>query len=357
MGWKTPVNTIYPAGVEPQAEQTVLVNGGARAASIETGRPLLFGLMSAGIYIPSACGGRGSCGQCRVRVSAGAPPHNEVERSLISEKDRHGGFHLSCQVKVTDSLSIEIPPRHFAARQYRARVSGLRDLTGDIREVTLQLTHPEELVFVAGQYIQVFLPGTESTPEPLYRAYSMASPPSSPRRLTLIVRREPGGVVSPYICDRLREGEELAVRGPFGDFRLSDSAREILFVAGGSGLAPVRSMLLTMAEKARQTSLSARKATLYFSARSKKDLFLMDELHALEGVLPFRFVPALSNPAPEEAWDGQRGGITAVLNRGLDRLVDQEAYLCGSAGMIDASIRVLRAKGLPDQRIFFDKFL
>jgi Na+-transporting NADH:ubiquinone oxidoreductase subunit F len=218
--------------------------------------------------------------------------------------------------------------------------------------VTLEIVGQNQLSFVAGQYIQIFLPGTQSLPEPIYRAYSMASSPTSPRRLTLFVRREPGGVVSPYLCDRLQEGEELAIRGPFGDFRLHEGSREILFIAGGSGLAPIRSMLVSMAERA-----SARRSTLYFSVRSKRDLFLFEEFHAMESVLPFRFIPALSNPLPSELWNGEKGGITAVLNRRLDRLDNYEAYLCGSAGMIDAAVRVLHAKGLSDERVFFDKFL
>lgn len=334
----------------------ITVNGGARKAHGETGRPLLFALMSSGIYIPSACGGRGSCGQCKVRITSSAPAHNEAERLLITESDRQNGFHLSCQVRVSDNISVEIPSRHFAARQYRSRVAGLRDLAWETKELTLEVEG--ELSFVPGQYVQLFLPGTESAVEPLYRAYSMSSPPSSLRRLTFIVRREPGGVVSPYICDTLREGEELAIRGPFGDFRLHGSNREILFIAGGSGLAPIRSMLLSMAEKTGTAPGSHRRAALYFSARSRRDLFLMDELAGLERSLAdFRFIPALSNPAPGDRWDGETGGITAVLNRKLTGLDNHQAYLCGSAGMIDASVRVLRAKGLADEHIFFDKFL
>jgi len=198
----------------------------------------------------------------------------------------------------------------------------------------------------------VFLPSTETAPEPLYRAYSMASPPSSPQRLVIMVRRDPGGVVSPYLCDKLHQGQELTVRGPFGDFRLHESTRKVLFIAGGSGLAPIWSMLSTMRENAQD-----RVTTLYFSARSKRDLFFLDKFYALQSALPFRFIPVLSDPAAGEAWDGEPGGIATVLNRRLDSLEDHEAYLCGSAGMIDACVNVLKAKGLPDELIFFDKFL
>ncbi|HTP58061.1 MAG TPA: oxidoreductase, partial [Spirochaetia bacterium] len=155
---------------------------------------------------------------------------------------------------------------------------------------------------------------------------------------------------------KLQQGQELAIRGPFGDFRLHESRRALLFVAGGSGLAPIRSMLLTMAEQAK-AGLTSRPATLYFSGRTRKDLFLMEELSALEAQLPFRFVPLLSNPSPDERWDGERGGMPAVLNRRLDRMDNHEAYLCGSTGMIDACIKVLRGKGLPEELLFFDKFL
>jgi Na+-transporting NADH:ubiquinone oxidoreductase subunit F len=346
-GWKAGVNKLILDGVK------LSVNGRARTVEVEAGRPLLFGLMSAGIYIPSACGGRGSCGQCRVRIDGGAPPPNDAERLLLTERDRAAGFHLSCQIRVSGSLSIQIPPKHFGARQYTARVAGAGDLTWEIREVVLEVTGARDFSFTAGQYVQVFLPGTETSSEPLYRAYSMASPPSSKHLLTFFVKREPGGVVSPYICDQLRVGDAVALRGPFGDFRMHESEREILLIAGGSGLAPIRSMLLEMVEMS-----STRTATLYFSARSRRDLFDLDELRSLEHTLTgFRFIPALSNPLPHEPWDGETGGITAVLNRRLGRLDNHEAYLCGSAGMIEASIRVLQKKGLPDELLFFDKFL
>jgi len=190
----------------------------------------------------------------------------------------------------------------------------------------------------------------------------MASPPAAALpgglpTITLFVRREPGGVISPYLCDRLRPGDSLTIRGPFGDFRLHESDREVVFVAGGSGLAPLRSMLLFLAG-AVATAQVLRRATLYFAARSRRDLFLIEEMRGLEGAHPgFRFVPTLSNPLPGESWDGERGGITAVLNRRLVGLAKHDAYLCGSAGMIDAAVRVLQSKGCPAERIFFDKFL
>jgi len=176
-GWRLSVNTLYPPVVE--SPETVSVNGGARSISVEAGRPLLFGLMDAGIYIPSACGGRGSCGQCRVRISGRAPQHTSAEATLLSEADRAGGVRLSCQVLTGPGLSIEIEERHLAARQFRAVVAGARPLTWEIAEITLSVIDPEDFAFEPGQYVQVFVPGTQTAAQPLYRAYSMASPPAA----------------------------------------------------------------------------------------------------------------------------------------------------------------------------------
>lgn len=336
----------------PANAVAVTVNSGVRTAYIPRGRPLLYGLMAEGMFIPSGCGGRGNCGQCKVRLVGRQLPHTPAELSLISEPDRQRGVHLSCQVPAAENLSIEIPADHMSARQYEAEAASVQRLTPDVFRIELNVIGAG-LDFIAGQYVQVFIPGTEDTPEPKYRAYSIASAPSSRRRLTLIVRREPEGTVSPYLCERLAPGDRLTIRGPFGEFRLHDGPRDMVLIAGGSGMAPIRSLLLSMAEAGVH-----RPATYYFTARTTRDLFMGEEMQELERLLPgFRFVPSLSNPLPGEPWEGETGGITAVLARRLGTLDRHEAYLCGSAGMIDAAIRVLRSRGLPEELIFFDKFL
>jgi Na+-transporting NADH:ubiquinone oxidoreductase subunit F len=162
----------------------------------------------------------------------------------------------------------------------------------------------------------------------------------------------PNGICTTYVFQHLKPGDEVTVNGPYGDFYLRDSDRDIIFVAGGSGMAPVKSILMDMMDRGIR-----RKATYFFGARSARDLFLVEEMRALEGKLPgFRFVPALSNPDPEDRWDGERGLITEVLARHFERLDHHEAYLCGSPGMIDASINVLKSKGLSEELIFYDKF-
>jgi len=162
----------------------------------------------------------------------------------------------------------------------------------------------------------------------------------------------PNGICTTYVFNHLKVGDAVTINGPYGDFYLRDSDRDIVFVAGGSGMAPIKSILLDMAEKG-----STRKATYFFGARARRDLFLVEEMRELEKRLPaFRFVPALSNPAPEDQWNGETGLITDVLGRHFDHLDHHEAYLCGSPGMIDACVKVLKSKGLPEELIFYDKF-
>jgi Na+-transporting NADH:ubiquinone oxidoreductase subunit F len=330
----------------------VSINGGAKELEVEGGRSLLSTLGSEGIFIPSACGGRGSCGLCKLAVKSGAGEYAPTELPWITEADRAAGIRLSCQVKVKRDMEILVPEELFSIREFRTRVVSIRDLTYDIKELTLSLQDSLELDFRAGGYIQFVVPAYELTADPVYRAYSISSAPSQKKTIELEVRLVPNGICTTYVFQHLKPGDGVTVNGPYGDFYLRDSEREIIFVAGGSGMAPVKSILMDMVDREIR-----RKATYFFGARSVRDLFLVEEMRALEDKLPgFRFVPALSNPDPEDRWQGERGLITEVLNRHFPRLDHHEAYLCGSPGMIDASIRVLKSKGLPEELIFYDKF-
>jgi Na+-transporting NADH:ubiquinone oxidoreductase subunit F len=330
----------------------IVVNDGAREFAAEPGRPLLFSLMANRVLIPSACGGRASCGQCRVRVLSGVEGHVKEERAILSAEERARGVHLSCQVRVEGEVRVAIPEGHLRARQHTTRVASIRDLLPDMREVVLELRQPASMDFKAGQYVQFLLPGTETAYQPVYRAYSIASAPSSMGLLTLVFGLVPEGATTPYVFRRLGVGDTVTVNGPFGEFFLRDSPNDIILVAGGSGMAPIRGMLLDMAEHRIDRSV-----TFFFAARTRRDLFYLDDMRSLERSLSaFRFVPVLSNPKREEEWTGERGGIAVALHRLLTALDHHEAYLCGSPGMIDASIGALRSKGMPDDRIFFDKF-
>ena len=224
--------------------------------------------------------------------------------------------------------------------------------TYDIKEVYMELLDPDVITFKAGQFIQFKVPEYELTDEPVYRAYSMSLAPSDSKHVEMEVRLVPNGICTTYVHKYLKEGDEVTINGPYGEFFLRDTERDIVFVAGGSGNAPVKAILLDMADKG-----ISRKATYFFGARSKRDLFLMEEMRELEKKLPnFTYVPALSEPQPGDDWKGETGLITEVLDRFMKSGENVEAYLCGSPGMIDACIKVFMAKGVPDELIYFDKF-
>jgi Na+-transporting NADH:ubiquinone oxidoreductase subunit F len=285
-------------------------------------------------------------------VDSGAGELAPTEIPWINEADRKKSIRLSCQVKVKRDMAIRIPEELFNIREYKTEVLSIRDLTYDIKEITLKLKDPSEISMSAGKYIQFVVPAYDLTPEPVYRAYSVSSSPSSKDTVELEIRLVPNGICTTYVFNHLKVGDAVTINGPYGDFFLRESDRDIIFIAGGSGMAPIKSMLLDMAEKG-----IARKATYFFGARTTRDLFLVEEMRGFEKKLPgFTFVPALSSPEPEGGWKGETGLITEVLDRRFQALDHHEAYLCGSPGMIDAAIKVLKAKGLVDELIFFDKF-
>jgi Na+-transporting NADH:ubiquinone oxidoreductase subunit F len=342
---------IADATIANYGEVTITIND-EKEFTVQGGKPLLGTLSAQEIFIPSACGGRGSCGLCKVKVLEGAGQYLPTELPWIDEEEQKEGIRLSCQLKVKQDFKIEIPEELFNVKQFDATVEKIRDLTYDIKEVTLRLDDPSEIEFVAGQYVQLEIPEYELTDEPVYRAYSVASIPSDKNHLELEIRLVPDGIATTYVHEYLQEGEEMILNGPYGDFYRRESEMEMICIAGGSGMAPIKSILLDMEEKGVN-----RRVRYFFGARSKKDLFLIDEMRDLENRLPnFTFIPALSDPEPEDEWEGETGLITDVVDRYMESGDNTEAYLCGSPGMIDACLKVLDGKGVPEERIFFDKF-
>lgn len=343
---------IADATIANYGEVNINVNDGSKDLTVKGGQPLLKALNSEGIFIPSACGGRGSCGLCKVQVVKGGGQLLPTELPWLSEEERKDNVRLSCQFKVKEDIEIKIPEELFLVKEFKTRVAAIRDLTYDIKEVTLELIDPPEINAAAGQFIQFQVPEYELTDEEVYRAYSMSSAPSDNKHVELEIRLVPNGICTTYVHKFLKEGDLVTINGPYGDFYLRDTQREIIFVAGGSGMAPIKAILLDMEEKK-----IARKIRYFFGARSTRDLFLVDEMKRLENALPdFTFIPALSAPEEGEAWNGETGLITEVMDRMLEHVEETEAYLCGSPGMIDACIKVLEDKGVPEERIFYDKF-
>ncbi len=320
--------------------------------AVEGGRPLLSSLMEEKIFIPSACGGRGSCGLCKVKVTSDVGEHLPTELPWLSEDERKDNVRLSCQLKVKKDISIQIPEELFNVREFECEVASIVDLTYDIKEVILRLKEPPQMKFKAGQFIQFEVPEYELTSEPVYRAYSIASQPSRSGEIELEIRLVPNGICTTYVFEHLKVGDPVTINGPYGQFYLRDTDARVIFVAGGSGNAPIKSILYDMLEKGIR-----REAVYFFGARSLKDLFLADEMKELEGRLAgFSYVPCLSQPIPEDKWEGEAGRVTDVLDRMVGSGENTEAYLCGSPGMIEAVVEVLKKKGIPEEKIYYDKF-
>ena len=333
-------------------EVQININQGDRSLAVDGGNKLLFTLMDEGIFIPSACGGRGSCGLCKVKVPEGGGPTLPTETPYLSDAELQDKVRLSCQLKVRNDIAIDIPPELFLIKQYRAKVVGLQDLTENIKEVHLQLIEPPEIDFRPGQYIQFEVPEYEGCPEACYRAYSMASPASKPNEIKLVITRVEGGLATTYIHKFLKVGDEATVNGPYGEFYLRDSDREMIMIATGSGIAPIMSILYQMIDEG-----IARKATLFFGVAQKKGLFYLDELQDIKKQLPhFEFIPVLSSPLPEEGWEGKEGLVTDAVKEMTEKGEDKEAYICGNPFMIDAALELLSEIGITEERIFYDKF-
>lgn len=330
----------------------ISVNDGTKEFEVDGGLPLLTALKQEGVFIPSACGGRGSCGLCKVQIVEGGGELLPTELPWISDEEKKQNIRLSCQFKVKSDVAIVIPEELFLVKEFSTVVESIRDLTHDIKEVRLLLKDPGSITTKAGQYVQFEVPEYGDLDESVYRAYSMSSPPGDNTHVELEVRLVPNGICTTYVHEHLKEGDHVTINGPYGDFFLRDTDRHIIFIAGGSGMAPIKSMLLDMEKKGIK-----RKTTYFFGARSKRDLFLLDEMHELEKKMPhFKFVPALSEPLEEDSWEGEVGLITDVVRRMVEEGPASEAYLCGSPGMIDACIKVLHDLEVPPENIFYDKF-
>jgi Na+-transporting NADH:ubiquinone oxidoreductase subunit F len=329
---------------------TITVNG-EKKLDVTGGQSLLATLKSQGIFIASACGGRGTCAFCKVKVLDGAGPLVPTEEPLLSDEEKQNNVRVSCQIKVREDMAIEIPEELLSVKQYRGRVERIRDLTHDIKELRIELIDPETIDYHPGHYVQLEAPAYGDNPDPVSRAYSLSSVPSDNRHIELIIRLVPGGICTTWVFEHLSEGDEVTFTGPYGDFRISESATPMVWIAGGSGMAPFWSMVRYLKEVGND-----RPVQYFFGAVTQKDLFFTDELKQLEGELDwFTYTPALSGENLQD-WSGETGLITEVVGKHVSQDTDAEGYLCGSPGMCDASVKVLAERGIPEEKVFFDKF-
>jgi Na+-transporting NADH:ubiquinone oxidoreductase subunit F len=328
----------------------ITVNGAIKVTA-EAGTTLLAALSEHGILVPSVCGGRGICGRCRVKVNGGGGPFTAREEAKLGPDERKSGVRLACQLRIAGDLKVEVPQELLKISEYRSRCTMIVDLAPDIRQLRLELVAPRSMHFVPGQYIQIHVPVYRGNAE-VTRGYSIASDPKDKGAIELVVRRAPHGISTTWIFEHLKSGDEIVFSGPYGDFRLSRSGAPVIFVAGGSGIAPIMCMLHQMRNEGIK-----RSTVFYFGVNRTSEMFYVDQMKRFEAELPdFRFVPVVARCEDVGSWQGERGLVTEALARGIKDASEMEAYLCGSPGMIEASTKVLRSMGMPDKNIFYDKF-
>jgi Na+-transporting NADH:ubiquinone oxidoreductase subunit F len=331
------------------------INDSEKKITVRGGGSLLETLTGEKIFIPSACGGRGTCGYCKVKVIEGAGSLLPTEEPYMDAEERAGGMRLSCQVKLRNDLKIAIPAELLTIKQYVCICESIVDYTYDIKQFRLTLPEGQEMKYTAGQYVQVLAPQYERSAEEVYRAYSISSDPAEKKAIELIIRRVPDGICTTYFFDYLKKDDSVSINGPYGHFYLRNTEAPIIFIAGGSGIAPIKCILHHM-----QNETNSRKAIFFFGVRTTKDLFLVEEMKAFESKLnDFKFVPVLSQPEPDAKWQGVTGWVTTAAEEYLKKEADPnayEGYLCGSPGMIESSIKVLTGFGISEEKIYYDKF-
>jgi Na+-transporting NADH:ubiquinone oxidoreductase subunit F len=370
----------------------IVVNGEeASALEAPAGGKLLGALAERGIFLSSACGGGGTCGQCRVQVVRGGGSLLPTEASVLSRRQAREGFRLSCQVSVKEDLWLEVPAHVFNVRKWRATVRSNRLVATYIKELVLDLPPGETIDFRAGGYIEIeapphrvafrdfdldprFRPDWESSgllglesavDEPVVRAYSMANCPDEKDVVMLNVRIAappagkagvPPGRMSSYLFG-LRPGDPVSVSGPFGEFFARDTQAEMVFIGGGAGMAPMRSHLLDQLGRLG----TKRKISFWYGARALREAFYRDLFDGLAARHPnFTWTLALSEPNEKDCREGCTGFIHQVLHdrylKGHPAPEDCEYYLCGPPLMNKAVLAMLDGLGVEPENILFDDF-
>jgi Na+-transporting NADH:ubiquinone oxidoreductase subunit F len=356
------------------------------------GSTLLNTLAEQKIFVPSACGGKGTCGVCKLTVTDGGGALLPTEESLVSRKEAREGVRLACQVKVKEDMKIEIPPEIFDVKQWECTVKSNKTVATFIKELVLELPENERIPFRAGGYIQIKAPphhvaykdfeiGEQFRPdwdkydlwklestvdEPIERAYSMANYPEEDRIIMLNVRiaspppdappGTPPGQMSSYIFN-LKPGDKVTIAGPFGDFFARDTDAEMLFIGGGAGMAPMRSHIFDQFRRIKTN----RKVTFWYGARSKREMFYVEDFDSIAAENEnFTWHIGLSEPLPEDNWDGYTGFIHQIVR---DEYLAQhpapediEYYMCGPPVMNEACINMLLDQGVERENIMLDDF-
>lgn len=364
--------------------------------TVDSGSTLLNTLMQEGIYLPSACGGGGTCAMCKCQVIDGAGEILPTEVGYFSRKEVQDKWRLSCQVKVKADLKIKVPKEIFGIKKWECEVVSNRNVATFIKEFVVKLPEGETLDFKSGGYIQIDVPEVDvdykdievekefrgdwdkykmwdlkmRNPEPIFRAYSMANHPAEGNIIMLNIRiatppwdpkknafmNVNPGICSSYIFSR-KPGDKVIISGPYGEFHIKNTDREMVYIGGGAGMAPLRSHIFHLFH----TMKTNRKVTYWYGARSKREVFYEEHFRKIEKEFPnFKFNIALSEPLPEDNWDGYKGFIHQVV---LDNYLskhpepeEMEYYLCGPPIMNESVLKMLDSLGIPKDKIDLDDF-
>ena len=381
----------------PSGKVKITING-EKEVEVDSGSNLLTTLSSNKIFLPSACGGGGSCAQCRCQIETGGGEILPTEKVHFSRKEQQANWRLGCQVKVKQDMEIKVPESVLGVKKWECEVVSNNNVATYIKEFVVKLPEGEHLNFTSGGYIQIDVPKydikysdydieerfrsdwdkfkmwdiSHKNTEETMRAYSMANYPAEGDIVMLNVRiatppfdrvnggfmKVPPGICSSYIFS-LKPGDKVMVSGPFGEFHpILDSDREMLYVGGGAGMAPLRSHILHLLKTLKITD---RKISYWYGARSKNEIFYEQDFRDLEKEFPnFSFHIALSDPQPEDNWTGPVGFIhNVILNNYLkdhDAPEDIEYYMCGPGPMAKAVEKMLYDLGVPRNMLMFDDF-
>jgi len=371
--------------------QILINNDPDKALTVPAGNTLLNTLSAQKIFIPSACGGKGSCGVCKVQVHEGGGALLPTETGHISRGEARENYRLACQVKVKQDLKIEIAPEIFSVKRWICKVRSNKSVATFIKELVLELPEGETVPFRAGGYIQIECPPhtvhykdfdidpkfhddwdkfnvwqyTSVCEDTVQRAYSMANYPEEKDIIMLNVRiasppprmpNVPPGIMSSYIFS-LSPGDEVVILGPFGDFFARETDNEMMFIGGGAGMAPMRSHIFDQFRRLKTN----RKVTYWYGARSLREMFYVEDFDTLQKENDnFEWHVALSEPLPEDNWDGLTGFIHQVV---YDQYLkdhpapeDIEYYMCGPPLMTSAVEKMLLDLGVERENIMFDDF-
>jgi Na+-transporting NADH:ubiquinone oxidoreductase subunit F len=374
-----------------KGDRNIVINDDPdKSIQTPTGTTLLASLSQNDILLPSACGGKGSCGVCKCKVTEGGRDILPTELAHLSRNEKLDHIRLSCQLKVKEDMKIRIPSEIFNIKKYNATVVSNENVASFIKELRLKLDPGQEMDFETGSYVQIDIPEYERSyreihvgetykkvwdrfdfwglkargEEPVYRAYSMANTPAEDElRFTIRVATPPPGaadippgVASSYLFT-LKPGDRVSLSGPYGDFFVKDTQREMCFIGGGAGMAPLRAHIFHNL----LTERTDRKITFWYGARSKSEMFYDEEFKELEKNFEnFSYYVALSDPQPEDDWQGLVGFIHQVaydeyLNKHPDP-AEIEYYLCGPPLMLSAVETMLDSLGVEPEMIAFDDF-